>query len=348
MVAAAHVYNNHLPAVATTATSPMLSGISDWTFRVISSDSANGRTIARSPSVIKYKRAVILYENNSYGRGLADNFRRAFGGQVLSFDPIAEGTDQNFEPYVSWYKHEKPDVVFVAGTDASGLAFLHEARRQQLTAELVGGDGWRLSLPHRLPRVCSSDRRSARRTHAPRCRRSLPPTRKSMMARCPTETPRSPTTLRVFSPLRSRRWAPTAEDPRLPRRPPRTVQGRDRRHSLPLERRSHRQRRRHDPRSERTASDRGRAMIAIEKLHVNSIRGRLWLGFGALVALLVVAGMFAQKSFHDMAETISETLGDVQSEARLANLLSSEVTKAIEEGSRYLETPRARCAGVVP
>jgi branched-chain amino acid transport system substrate-binding protein len=92
--------------------------------------------------VIKYKRAVILYENNSYGRGLADNFRRAFGGQVLSFDPIAEGTDQNFEPYVSWYKLQKPDVVFVAGTDASGIAFLHEARRQQLTAELVGGDGW--------------------------------------------------------------------------------------------------------------------------------------------------------------------------------------------------------------
>jgi branched-chain amino acid transport system substrate-binding protein len=32
--------------------------------------------------------------------------------------------------------------VFVAGTDAAGLAFLAEARRQQLTADLVGGDGW--------------------------------------------------------------------------------------------------------------------------------------------------------------------------------------------------------------
>ena len=87
-------------------------------------------------------------------------------------------------------------------------------------------------------------------------------------------------------------------------------------------------------------------MIDFAKLHVNSIRGRLWLGFGLLVTLLGVAGMFAQSSFHGMANTIGETLGDVQSEARLANLLSSEVTKTIEEGSRYIETrePAAQAA----
>jgi len=142
MVAAAHVYDRHLPAVATTATSPLLTGLSPWAFRVISSDSANGRTIARFANQLKYKRAVVLYENNAYGRGLAENFRRAFSGQVLSFDPIGEEAEQNFEPYVTWFKREKPDVVFVAGTDASGLAFLGEARRQQLAAELIGGDGW--------------------------------------------------------------------------------------------------------------------------------------------------------------------------------------------------------------
>ncbi|HKW08938.1 MAG TPA: ABC transporter substrate-binding protein, partial [Gemmatimonadaceae bacterium] len=42
MVSAAHVYDQHLAAVATTATSPALTGISPWAFRVIPSDSANG------------------------------------------------------------------------------------------------------------------------------------------------------------------------------------------------------------------------------------------------------------------------------------------------------------------
>ena len=40
--------------------------------------------------------------------------------------------------------------MFVAGTDASGLAFLKEARRQQLDADLVGGDGWQTLAPSAL------------------------------------------------------------------------------------------------------------------------------------------------------------------------------------------------------
>jgi branched-chain amino acid transport system substrate-binding protein len=88
------------------------------------------------------KRAAVLYENNAYGRGLAENFRKSFVGEVIGVDPIGEGAQQNFEPYVTWFKREKPDVVFVAGTDVSGLSFLKEVRRQQLAVDLVGGDGW--------------------------------------------------------------------------------------------------------------------------------------------------------------------------------------------------------------
>lgn len=126
MLSAARIYDKHLAAVETTATSPSLTGISPWAFRVIPSDSANGMAIAKFANKRGRKRAAILYENNSYGRGLADNFRK------------------------SWYKLEKPDIVFVAGTDASGLAFLKEARRQQFTADLVDGDGWQTLAPSPL------------------------------------------------------------------------------------------------------------------------------------------------------------------------------------------------------
>ncbi len=146
MVSAARVYDKHLAAVATTATSPMLTGISPWAFRVIPSDSANGMAIAQFANTRGRKRAAVLYENNPYGRGLADNFRRSFAGQIISFDPIAEG-DQSFEAYVSWFKRTNPDLIFVAGTDASGLAFVKEARAQRLAADLVGGDGWQTMAP---------------------------------------------------------------------------------------------------------------------------------------------------------------------------------------------------------
>jgi branched-chain amino acid transport system substrate-binding protein len=150
MVSAARVYTDHLAAVATTATSPGLTGISPWTFRVISSDSVNGLTIASFADKLGRKRAAVLYENNPYGRGLADNFRRSFHGQIISIDPISDGADQTLEPFVSWFKVSHPDVVFVAGTDVSGLAFLKEARRQQLSADLIGGDGWQTLAPSAL------------------------------------------------------------------------------------------------------------------------------------------------------------------------------------------------------
>jgi branched-chain amino acid transport system substrate-binding protein len=142
MVAAAKVYDGHLPAVATTATSPDLTSISPWTFRVISSDSANGLQLARFATKLGHRRVAILYENNAYGRGLTESFRRNFTGQVVSIDPISDVADQNFEPFVSYYQQVRPDLVFVAGTDGSGITLLREVRRQRLDVDLLGGDGW--------------------------------------------------------------------------------------------------------------------------------------------------------------------------------------------------------------
>jgi len=117
---------------------------------MISSDSANGQTLAGYANRLGRKHAAVLYENNPYGRGLAENFRKSFAGQIVSLDAIGEGSEQSFEPFVSWFKREQPDVVFVAGTDASGSAFLKEARRQGLNADLFGGDGWQTLAPSEL------------------------------------------------------------------------------------------------------------------------------------------------------------------------------------------------------
>jgi branched-chain amino acid transport system substrate-binding protein len=144
MLAAAPIYDGQLAAVATSATSPDLTGISSWVFRVISSDSLNGIALAnfasrfgqRGPTTI-----AVLYENNTYGRGLADSFRRSFHGDILSLDPINADLP-TAEPYISYLKSRKPKIVFVAGRVASGLKILQEAKRQGFNPIFVGGDGW--------------------------------------------------------------------------------------------------------------------------------------------------------------------------------------------------------------
>lgn len=145
MLAAATIYNGQLSAVATTASSPDLSGVSKWTFRVISSDSLNGVILARFATRIGGNSAAlrnvsILYENDAYGRGLADAFRKAFRGTIVSFDPINEDVDA--EPFISFYKARQPGIVFVAGREKSALRILREAKRQGFNAVFIGGDGW--------------------------------------------------------------------------------------------------------------------------------------------------------------------------------------------------------------
>lgn len=145
-VSAAHVYDaGHLPAVATTPSSPDISGISPWVFRMITSDSVNGITLARfassfADSLHRPARVAVLYHNDAYGRGLSDAFLRSFKGEVLSSDPI--GTDTNLEPYITYFKARSPDMVFVASDEDLGIKVLREARKQSLGVAFLGGDGW--------------------------------------------------------------------------------------------------------------------------------------------------------------------------------------------------------------
>ncbi|HEX9218885.1 MAG TPA: ABC transporter substrate-binding protein [Gemmatimonadaceae bacterium] len=144
MLSAAPVYDGQLAAVATSATSPDLTGISSWVFRIISSDSLNGIALANFASKFGLRApasVAVLYENNTYGRGLADSFRRSFHGDILSLDPINADLP-TAEPYISYLKSRKPRIVFVAGRVASGLKILQEAKRQGFNPIFVGGDGW--------------------------------------------------------------------------------------------------------------------------------------------------------------------------------------------------------------
>ena len=145
-VSAAHVYDaGRLPAVATTPSSPDISGISPWVFRMISSDSVNGVTLAHFASALadslhRPARVAVLYHNDAYGRGLSDAFLHSFKGEVISSDPV--GLDTDLEPYISYFKTRSPDIIFVASDEDLGIKLLRDAKAQGLHAAFLGGDGW--------------------------------------------------------------------------------------------------------------------------------------------------------------------------------------------------------------
>lgn len=141
MVGAASEYDGELAAVVPSATSPEITGISPWVFRVTVNDSVNGANLARFAARLGKRRVVVLYENNVYGRDLARAFLAAFPGRPIGVDPIA-GDGSKVEPFVSYYRQVAPDLVFVAGTEPSGRALLREALRQGFRTQWLAGDGW--------------------------------------------------------------------------------------------------------------------------------------------------------------------------------------------------------------
>lgn len=141
MMAALPVYDGHLVAVASTASAPSLSGLSRWVFRVIASDSLTGAQLARFAGARGWRRAAILYQNDVYGRGLADAFRLHYPGRVIASDPYRPGTT-DFSVFARYYQRFTPDVVFVvAGLSEVPVAVRRELVRRDLHVAVLASEG---------------------------------------------------------------------------------------------------------------------------------------------------------------------------------------------------------------
>lgn len=142
MTAASTVYEKGLPAVATSATSPSISQLGDWIFRVTSSDSANAVELSRLALEIAEPTAI-LYENDDYGRGLSNSFRSSYasrGGEILETDPYLATTD-DLRPYLERLRLQNVGLVFIAGLEQGAARIIQQANELGLDTRFLGGDG---------------------------------------------------------------------------------------------------------------------------------------------------------------------------------------------------------------
>ena len=142
MAAAAATYQKGLPAVATSATSPQISRLGEWIFRVASSDSANSVKLAQAARRLSLPTAI-LYQNEDYGRGLASGFRASLestGGRVLEADPYLSGT-RDLTPYLERMRRRGVQLVFIAGLQDDAARIERQAHAVGLQARFLGGDG---------------------------------------------------------------------------------------------------------------------------------------------------------------------------------------------------------------
>ena len=131
-------------AISPTASSPALSGISPWFFRVAPSDAAGARDVARYAwDTLRVGIAAVVYRNDAYGRDWAAAFAEAWtdrGGTIPVRDPYLSGRT-DWALYAAHIAREDPDVVLFPGDADDAMQLLRALRAAGARAQFIGGDG---------------------------------------------------------------------------------------------------------------------------------------------------------------------------------------------------------------
>jgi len=149
MAAGPIVKDKKVPAIAMSATNPLVTKGNDFYFRVCFIDPFQGTVMANyAAKELKAKKAVIVREvSNDYSVGLArffaDSFKKLTGdeGAVLSELNYNTG-DQDFTAQLTALKSMKPDVIFAPGNYTESALLIKQARELGITAPFLGGDTW--------------------------------------------------------------------------------------------------------------------------------------------------------------------------------------------------------------
>lgn len=130
-----------VPVISPSASSPKLTGMTRYFFRVYPSDTAEGAFMAEvAASKLGLKRIAILFVTNEFGTGLRDVFSKTFashGGAIV--ESVGYNEDEtDFRPYLSKVRGANPDGIYLAGYYKDGGAILKQAKELGINSRFLG------------------------------------------------------------------------------------------------------------------------------------------------------------------------------------------------------------------
>lgn len=137
---------NGVPQITSSATSPAITLLEDddFLFRTAPSDSFQGVVLANLAWELGYRNAGVLYINNAYGSGLADQFRETFadlGGEVTTV--AHESGQPSYASEVADATFTEPDVLVAMSYPVSAGVYVREALESGAANTFLFVDGTR-------------------------------------------------------------------------------------------------------------------------------------------------------------------------------------------------------------
>ena len=149
MAAGPIVKEKKVPAIALSATNPLVTKGNDYYFRVCFIDPFQGTVMANyAAKELKAKKAVIIREvSNDYSVGLAkffaDSFKKLTADDAAILGELNYNTnDQDFTAQLTTLKSMNADVIFAPGNYTESALIIKQARELGITVPFLGGDTW--------------------------------------------------------------------------------------------------------------------------------------------------------------------------------------------------------------
>jgi branched-chain amino acid transport system substrate-binding protein len=112
-------------------------------FRVCGTDAQQGEAAAAFvKKSLHPKRVAIIHDNTAYGKGLADIFKKALGGDVpvVYYGAISQG-DPDYKSVLTSINEKSPDLYFFGGVYPEAGRLVRQAKEIGMRVPMVTGDG---------------------------------------------------------------------------------------------------------------------------------------------------------------------------------------------------------------
>ena len=149
MAAGDVVMDAKVPAVAASATNPLVTAGNDYYFRVCFIDPFQGTVMAKyAANKLKAKKVALIQDVSSdYSVGICKFFTDEFVKITGDKDSVVAKSnyntgDQDFTAQLTNIKSKNPDVIFAPGNFTEGALIIKQARQLGITTPIIGGDTW--------------------------------------------------------------------------------------------------------------------------------------------------------------------------------------------------------------
>lgn len=134
---------NGIPTVVSNATAPSITQTGNYIFRVIPSDSSQGKFAADFIYKKLNKNSVaILYVKNAWGEGLKNEFKKGFlalSGKITYEGSILE-TDKDLKAELFKVKNSKAETLYFPAYPTSALIGFKQIKELGINIPVIGGD----------------------------------------------------------------------------------------------------------------------------------------------------------------------------------------------------------------